>query len=276
MGGNYRWSMLRSTTTCLFCLFRGPERGLPCGHSVCDECTLIFGHDDPTAPYHFRITTCVLCSGSFCMAIRMLPPTKRPTILALDGGGIRAVIILEFLIALQRICGQGGGRHFLAEVFELAVGTSSGTYYPPKQTGPGANGVASAGALVLPELFMEGTDVTAAVPKFKGLAARIFPPHSRCPIVRLFQLLVGYIKDGSYSAKLLDAVLQEAFKQRRLFDSPKIDISGIRIAMTASRIRRGKLCIFTNYRGQTRDDALSAYEAIVPRPTTDEPFLWEV
>lgn len=34
--------------------------------------------------------------------MRYLPPTKRPNLLILDGGGIRGVITLAFLLELER------------------------------------------------------------------------------------------------------------------------------------------------------------------------------
>jgi patatin-like phospholipase/acyl hydrolase len=47
-------------------------------------------------------------------------------VLVLDGGGVRGVIPLEFLRALETHC-----RHFqLVETFDLAVGTSAGESWP--------------------------------------------------------------------------------------------------------------------------------------------------
>lgn len=56
--------------------------------------------------------------------IDVLPPTMNPTILAIDGGGVRGVIPLEFLILIQEILGSCS----LQDLVDLSLGTSSGVY----------------------------------------------------------------------------------------------------------------------------------------------------
>lgn len=117
------WATVKSGRICLFCLRRPPEHVLPCGHSMCDTCVCIFGTRARGAEYHFNLSSCPACLETFSLTIRLLPPTKRPTILVLDGGGIRGVVTLGFLKALEdRI----GGSRGLREAFDLTVGTSAG------------------------------------------------------------------------------------------------------------------------------------------------------
>jgi patatin-like phospholipase/acyl hydrolase len=54
-----------------------------------------------------------------------LPPTMNPTILAIDGGGIRGAIPLEFLILVQESLGPGCK---IQDLVDLAMGTSSGLW----------------------------------------------------------------------------------------------------------------------------------------------------
>jgi hypothetical protein len=90
-------------------------------------------------------------------------------------------------------------------------------------------------------------------------------------------MLANCLNDSSYDSTLLDDALREAFGTvRRLFDTAAPLCSGTRVAMTASRILDGKLCIFTNYRGQSRQTTPSAYQALAPPDAGQEPFLWEV
>ncbi|KAH2709095.1 hypothetical protein KXW29_006751, partial [Aspergillus fumigatus] len=75
------------------------------------------------AEYHFKLRSCPLCLACFSCIAQVLPPTKRPTILTLDGGGVRGVVTLGFLTALEeRISGSQG----LREAFNLNLGTSVG------------------------------------------------------------------------------------------------------------------------------------------------------
>ena len=53
---------------------------------------------------------------------RDLPPTKRPDLLVLDGGGVRGIITLKFLLELER---RRWGRP-IREDIDLNMGTSVG------------------------------------------------------------------------------------------------------------------------------------------------------
>lgn len=118
---------LRSETTCFVCLGRGPERGLPCGHAICEICIQVFGH--PNEPYTFLINECFLCGTNFpSFKIRIKPPTTGIRLLSIDGGGIRGVIPLSILIELEDTISRLAGFHCpIQENFDLVYGTSSGT-----------------------------------------------------------------------------------------------------------------------------------------------------
>lgn len=96
---------------------------LPCGHTICDTCAVIFGAKARQGEYQFDVTECPLCGKNCQLTVRQLPPTKRPMILSLDGGGIRGILQLGLLWALDQAL---GGEIPLGEVFDLCVGTSVG------------------------------------------------------------------------------------------------------------------------------------------------------
>ena len=80
--------------------------------------------------------------------------------------------------------------------------------------------------------------------------------------------------DSRYDSGALDRALQEAFgPTRRLFDTTIPLVSGIRIALTASQVDDGSLCLFTNYRAARRSSTWSAHSVLA---SNDEPLLWEV
>lgn len=111
-----------TTTSCFFCLCRYPEHTMPCLHAICDTCAIIFGKPSKKAEYEYIVERCPLCDMRFELTVCQLPPTKRPVILSLDGGGIRGVIQLGLLNALEKRTGS------LREVIDLHVGTSVGKY----------------------------------------------------------------------------------------------------------------------------------------------------
>ena len=122
------WQNMRSTWTCLFCLFRCAEHRLSCGHSICDFCVKSSGHQAPISEYLFHFLYCNLCCAASSLVVKLKPPTAGVRILTIDGGGIYGVIPLEFLQLLQ----QDLGPHIkIQELFDLVFGTSSGKYYIP-------------------------------------------------------------------------------------------------------------------------------------------------
>lgn len=116
------WGGLRSITTCLSCMCRPPEHMMPCGHSLCDSCVVLFGTASSSAEYHTDLTLCPFCGARFQLTIRRLPPTKGPVILSLDGGGVRGIIQLGLLRALERRLGPLRIR----DIPDLCTGTSVG------------------------------------------------------------------------------------------------------------------------------------------------------
>jgi len=125
------WSGRASTTTCLFCVRRAPEHALPCDHALCDPCVRIFGTRSRRVGHRFDFDRCGLCQQAIALSVQLLPPTKRPNLLVLDGGGVRGDIELRYLCALQDRCGTVR----LAELFHLTVGTSAGKSFSPARLG---------------------------------------------------------------------------------------------------------------------------------------------
>lgn len=120
----FKWAPLRSSICCLSCLIRGTDEMLPCGHAICSTCARIWGKRASGAEYHVEVSFCVICQEKFQYIARCLPPTKRPDVLVLDGGGMRGVISLAYLKELER---RRGGRPLWKD-FDLAVGTSVGRF----------------------------------------------------------------------------------------------------------------------------------------------------
>lgn len=117
-----QWGNLSSMTTCLSCMCRPPEHMMPCRHSLCDDCVVLFGTANSGAEYHTDLTSCPFCRVHFQVRIRRLPPTKGPLILSLDGGGVRGIIQLGLLRALERRLGPLR----IGDIPDQCTGTSVG------------------------------------------------------------------------------------------------------------------------------------------------------
>lgn len=120
-----------------------------------------------------------------------------------------------------------------------------------------------------------GLNTSEALTKFKLLAKRIFPPiNGPQTLLRVsWDLLRNIIIDSRYDSSVLDETLQTTFGGRCLFTSASFP--GPRVALTASHISDGQLCIFTNYRGIGCATKPSAYRVIVPQLPSEKPRLWE-
>ncbi|KAF2173984.1 hypothetical protein M409DRAFT_62174 [Zasmidium cellare ATCC 36951] len=113
-----------SHTTCIACLQTIPEHVLPCGHVVCTDCVNI--HGKSLSDCVTLIEQCPLHDTD-----RFVEPWRISTkprhagvrVLSLDGGGVRGIIELEVLKAIQD---ELGGSLSIQAFLDLIVGTSTG------------------------------------------------------------------------------------------------------------------------------------------------------
>ncbi|KAJ5861938.1 uncharacterized protein N7529_009248 [Penicillium soppii] len=145
------------------------------------------------------------------MTIRQLPPTKRPVILSLDGGGVRGLIQLGLLCVLEKRIGIP-----IALLPDLCAGTS-------------------VGALAVIDIFINGSLATSCFLKLPDLARKIFRREYRHPILRYAHWLASAFNltsHGLYDSRNLSETLQEAVNPgRRVFDVPIMSPSGCRVAV---------------------------------------------
>lgn len=117
---------IKSHKTCLCCLMRSPEKVLSCGHAICDTCVKIFGHK--LNKVTFSLLSCVFCGEpQVSTEFKFTNDTAGLRILSLDGGGVKGVITLEYLLQLQNeLINLGCALH---EYFDYVCGTSAGRRY---------------------------------------------------------------------------------------------------------------------------------------------------
>ncbi|KAF3111311.1 hypothetical protein TWF102_006984 [Orbilia oligospora] len=160
------WHNLTSSGTCFTCLFRQPEKMLPCGHFTCDRCIQLFGHQVSMAEFKFRIDSCALCSArSSNQVFDLEPPSAGVRLLSLDGGGCRAVITIEVLRQLSDALLRLGIQSAICKNFDLCVGTS-------------------AGALILLKMLRGRSCNDQLMEEFKTLASRLFQPRKGYEFLR--------------------------------------------------------------------------------------------
>ena len=92
-----KWSQVRCNVTCMSCLNRAPEHGMPCGHMLCEPCVQIYGNE--SEPWTYRIGSCLFCMAEWSedIVVGVKPSTYGVSILCLDEGGTRAIIPLMLM-----------------------------------------------------------------------------------------------------------------------------------------------------------------------------------
>lgn len=115
---------VRSHSTCYCCLMNVPQHALPCGHALCDRCARACGDLKQST---LLMTWCPLHRNTARWAqpkvVKYKPREASVRVLALDGGGIRGVVQLEILRAIEAVL----GKHLPVQVFfDLMVGTGTG------------------------------------------------------------------------------------------------------------------------------------------------------
>ncbi|CAG7958067.1 unnamed protein product [Penicillium salamii] len=208
---------IRSNRICLYCLFQNAQHVLGCGHTLCDRCAHIFGTPSVGIEYEFTIRGCIYCLYQRPLIASVLPPTMSPSVLAIDGGGVRGVIPLEFLLLVHE--------HLhpcrIQDVVDLALGTSSG-------------------GLIVIGLSIMSWNIATCSEIFDNLARRIFHKRRRSPLAlfnfvdqngsvlgNLSKWIHWLLHDSCYDAKTFDDALKGVFGDNRLmFGSSRDDPRG--------------------------------------------------
>ncbi|KAJ5084790.1 hypothetical protein NUU61_009369 [Penicillium alfredii] len=214
MSQSGRLCRVRSNHICLYCLFRTAQHILACGHALCDRCAQIFGTPTTGLECQFTLKGCLCCLYQRPLIVDILPPSVSPTVLAIDGGGVRGVIPLEFLLLVQehlRPCA-------IQDVVDLTLGTSSG-------------------GLIALGLCVMTWDVAACSKIFENLARRIFHERRHSTLAYLLRHIYGYrpifgevarwiqwfLHDSCYDARVFDTALKGVFGEKRCIFGPSRD-----------------------------------------------------
>jgi hypothetical protein len=121
-------SKIKTYRSCLACLQRRPEYKYPCDHMICENCCIELGQRGDCDRDLFTFTNCPFCKLTCSMRIRVKPATAGVRLLSIDGGGVRAVIPIQFLRALEQALDLDIP---VQEHFDLSYGTSSGKTIQP-------------------------------------------------------------------------------------------------------------------------------------------------
>ncbi|KAH3351075.1 hypothetical protein KXW44_005076 [Aspergillus fumigatus] len=150
---------------------------------LCHAARGIHGHPDPG--HH-----CDAIRDSFI--VRQLPPTKRPVVVTLDGGGMRGMITLGLLRALERRL--AGAVNTFAEIPDLIAGTSVGAVIG---TDLAYNNASAAEAYEkFPDFARKAVSANRTIQSICQRECRLFDAMTPSTAGRRLAIIVSRISDG--------------------------------------------------------------------------------
>jgi hypothetical protein len=205
------------------------------------------GRSTAANPKLYEVLKCPICAipCHFRAGLRVL---------AIDGGGIRAVIPIQFLRALQRAISVVVGSAIpIQEFFDLSFGTSSGKFcslvcflFLP-----------IAGSMVNLALYGLGMEVDETFDVFKELSSRVFRGRARLglgPVDTIYSLLAA-CRSGLFPAKDIDGALYELFGKDTILEHPYMTAIGARTGFPVVDLESLDTCIITSYNGAGKAQA---------------------
>ena len=245
-------SSIISHATCFCCLMDVPEHPLPCGHVLCNACIKAYGKVNKLAislsccPLHREATRWATPSD-----IKFKPPGAGVRVLALDGGGVRGVVQLEVLRAIEQTL---GGYLPVQAFFDLMIGTGTG-------------------GMLAVALAMKDRTVDSCLDMFTAMCDHAFTPRMKgVPIIN--QLVQAIGNGPKYKTKPLHEALKTAFSETDdLFGSSESIRNGTRVGLTSTSATGRETILMASYRRP--DDFLPAYSFERPHEPDMELKLWE-
>jgi predicted acylesterase/phospholipase RssA len=208
-----------SHASCFGCLVNTPLHPLPCGHVLCDNCV----RDCGTRGHgKIKLEYCPLH-----MDIGFGPPweiTDKPDhvgvrILSLDGGGMRGIMELEVLRAIEKAL---GGNIRIQSFFDLIVGTSTG----------GINALA---------LGVKQWSVRCCIEMFEKFCDQAFTKRELGDVARVWS-------GSRYKSTPLHNVLRETLGQKPLFGvNDSLNAFKTKVAVTTTSADGNEAMILANY-----------------------------
>ncbi|EMD00681.1 hypothetical protein BAUCODRAFT_59422, partial [Baudoinia panamericana UAMH 10762] len=243
---------IRSHATCFCCLMDVPEHPLPCGHVFCTACIKAYGKP---AKSSILLTCCPLhreaTRWSQPAVVKFKPAGAGVRILSLDGGGVRGIVQLEVLRAIELAV---GGYLPVQSFFDLVVGTGTG----------GMLGVT---------LSLKDRTVESTIDMFCAMCDHAFTPRLKgIPIISEIAQVFG--SGPRYKTKPLHAALKTAFSEEEDLFSPASRLrEGARVAVTTTSVTGRESILLASYRRP--DDVLPAYSFERPHEPEMELKVWQ-
>ncbi|KAH7087111.1 hypothetical protein FB567DRAFT_526936 [Paraphoma chrysanthemicola] len=258
-------SQFSSHSSCFCCLMQTPQHVLRCGHVICTRCVKGYcRREGVTAnvdsvllldycPLHSKATR-----WETPFIVRFKPAHAGVRILCLDGGGMRGIVELEVLRAIQS---EIGWKLPVRVFFDLIVGTSTG-------------GIIALG------FGVKDWSIKRCIDKFRRLCRTAFTLKVMRSLP-LFKYIITLKLSSKYQTKPLRSALQRNFGDWPLFGSggkTRRSYHSARVAVTATNEAGSKAIIMANYNRKNEgytEQRPGEYEFLRPDRPEHELAIWQ-
>ncbi|KAI1342705.1 hypothetical protein F5Y15DRAFT_373717 [Xylariaceae sp. FL0016] len=246
-----------SYSACLCCLRELPECALPCGHVLCLPCIEIYG--TRTSKTTIEVSRCPLHARDLIATppwvITTKPRYAGARTLCLDGGGIRGIIQLHVLRAIEKALGADLPIQLF---FDLIVGTNTG-------------------GIIAIALGVKKWTVEATIEKFKDLCREAFV-RREMNSVPLIGALSSFYHRSVYKTQPLERALRRHFSDRPFYGGAthrsRLTTSN-RVAVTATTATGRQPVVFANYNRPDPMDTKIPYQFTRADVPAKEIKMWE-
>ncbi|KAJ8113331.1 hypothetical protein OPT61_g4511 [Boeremia exigua] len=253
-----------SHATCLCCLMQAPLHALPCGHTLCTPCVRSYGtalEGSSKSRDILDMEFCPLHPNSDHWPspyyVRFKPDHAGVRLLSLDGGGMRGIVELEVLQAIQK---ELGDQIPIQAFFDLIMGTSTG-------------GIIALG------FGVKGWSISYCTETFLNMCNQAFSKR-KLQGISFLKHFVTLRHASKYETTPLREVLRDSFGDQLLFGSSgKASHAPVpKVAVTATDGSGKRAIVIANY--NRRDDARKQQRKLhydFPRPNDPdlELKIWE-
>lgn len=254
---------IRSHSTCFCCLMDVPQHSLPCGHALCDRCARACGDLTQSTlliswcPLHQHATR-----WTQPKVVKYKPRGAGVRVLVLDGGGIRGIVQLEILRAIEQAL---DGHLPVQALFDLMVG--SGT-----------------GGLIAVALAKEKTSLDQCQEAFGTICRQSY--SVKTPGVALIHRVSRALRSRpQYGRSGIREALESEFGEKKdFFGEMEQFRPDVRVAVTSINLTNNRTTLLSNYRRPQPDDACkiqhhtdsaSDYEYDRPNDPAGEMKTWQ-